>query len=175
MRNDCPAAAPASSRGSVAASNRVPTARTFNMTVKDVVRNTNVIADRLTMSAHFLPIKETYTVDRLAELYIKEIMERHGVPVAIGSWDEHLSLIEFAYNNSYHASIRMPPYKALYGRRCRSPLYWDEVGERKLLGPDLVQRTRDIVQLVIGRLAAAQDRQRKYADLPIGKCHHGKD
>ncbi|KAL8109863.1 hypothetical protein AgCh_025817 [Apium graveolens] len=52
--------------------------------------------------------------------------------------DEHLSLIEFAYSHSYHASIEMPPHEALYGRRCHSPLYWDEVGERKLLGPDLV-------------------------------------
>ncbi|KAL8149110.1 hypothetical protein AgCh_006204 [Apium graveolens] len=74
-------------------------------------------------------------------------------------------LCEFAYDHSYHASIEMPPHEALYGRRCHSPLYWDEVGERKLLGPDLVQRTRDIVELIRGCLAAAQDRQRKYADL----------
>ncbi|XP_074376939.1 uncharacterized protein LOC141718451 [Apium graveolens] len=60
---------------------------------------------------------------------------------------------------------RDAPVRTLYGRRCRSPLYWDEVGERKLLGPDLVQRTRDVVELLRGRLAAAQDRQRKYADL----------
>ena len=46
-----------------------------------------------------------------------------------GSWDDHLPLVEFSYNNSYHAIIGMPPYEALYGRKCRSPLYWDEVGE----------------------------------------------
>ncbi|KAL8098809.1 hypothetical protein AgCh_031510 [Apium graveolens] len=62
-------------------------------------------------------------------------------------------------------SIGMPPYEALYGRRCRSPLYWDEVGERKMLGPEVVQRTKDIVDLIRGRLVAAQDRQKKYADL----------
>ena len=47
-----------------------------------------------------------------------------------GSWDNYLSLIEFAYNNNYHASIGMPPFKALYERRCRSPLYWDEIGKK---------------------------------------------
>jgi hypothetical protein len=52
-----------------------------------------------------------------------------------GSWSQYIPLIEFAYNNSYQASIKMAPYEALYGRRCRSPLYWDEVGERQLTGP----------------------------------------
>ena len=51
-----------------------------------------------------------------------------------GSWDRHLPLLEFSYNNSYQSSIEMTPYKALYGRQCRTPLCWDEVGERKLLG-----------------------------------------
>ena len=54
-----------------------------------------------------------------------------------GSWDEHLPLEEFAYNNSYHSSIEMAPYEALYGRKCRSPLSWDEIGERELTGPEL--------------------------------------
>ena len=58
-----------------------------------------------------------------------------------GSWDEHLPLVEFAYNNSYHSSIGMAPYEALYGRKCRTHLCWYEVGERSLLGPDLVQET----------------------------------
>ncbi|KAL8147994.1 hypothetical protein AgCh_005357 [Apium graveolens] len=82
-----------------------------------------------------------------------------------GNWDEHLPLIEFSYNNSYHASIGMPPYEALYGQKCRSPLYWNEVGEKKVLGPELVQQTRDAIVLIRKRLEAAQDRQRKYADL----------
>ena len=55
-----------------------------------------------------------------------------------GSWDDHLSLIEFAYNNNYHSSIHMAPYEALYGRRCRSPVCWFEVGEAALIGPDSV-------------------------------------
>ena len=81
-----------------------------------------------------------------------------------GNWDEHLPLVEFSYNNSYHASIGMPPYEALYGRKCRSPVCWDEVGERKLLGPELVQQTKEVIETIQGRLIAAQNRQRKYAD-----------
>ncbi|KAJ8749740.1 hypothetical protein K2173_012291 [Erythroxylum novogranatense] len=60
-----------------------------------------------------------------------------------GAWDEHLPLVEFAYNNSYHSSIQMAPYEALYGRRCRTPICWDEEGERKLVGPELIQMTMD--------------------------------
>ncbi len=56
-----------------------------------------------------------------------------------GSWDRYLPLAEFAYNNSYQASIQMAPYEALYGRRCRTPLCWAELGEDKLIGPDLVK------------------------------------
>ncbi|WOG92409.1 hypothetical protein DCAR_0311675 [Daucus carota subsp. sativus] len=59
----------------------------------------------------------------------------------------------------------MPPYEALYGRKCRSPVCWEEVGERKILGSELVQQTKDVIQLIQKRLVAAQDRQRKYADL----------
>ncbi|WOH00581.1 hypothetical protein DCAR_0519947 [Daucus carota subsp. sativus] len=81
-----------------------------------------------------------------------------------GNWDEHLPLVEFSYNNSYHASIGMPPYEALYGRKCRSPIYWDEVGERKVIGPELIQQTKEAVDVIRNRLIAAQDRQRKYAD-----------
>lgn len=81
-----------------------------------------------------------------------------------GSWDEHLPLVEFSYNNSYHSSIGMPPYEALYGRKCRSPIYWEEVGERKILGPELVQQTKEAVEIIQKRLKAAQERQIKYAD-----------
>ncbi|XP_063949873.1 uncharacterized protein LOC135152720, partial [Daucus carota subsp. sativus] len=66
--------------------------------------------------------------------------------------------------NNYHASIGMPPYEALYGRKCRSPVYWDEVGERKVLGPELVQQTKEVVEIIQKRLIAAQSRQRNYAD-----------
>lgn len=81
-----------------------------------------------------------------------------------GSWEEHLPLVEFAYNNSYHSSIGMAPYEALYGRPCRSPTCWDEVGERRLLGPELVQVCSDKVDLIRKRLLTAQSRQKSYAD-----------
>jgi hypothetical protein len=55
-----------------------------------------------------------------------------------GSWARYLLLVEFPYNNSYQASIRIAPYEALYGRKCHCPLYWDELGERRILGPDIM-------------------------------------
>ena len=75
-----------------------------------------------------------------------------------GSWDEHLPLVEFAYNNSYRASIQMAPYEALYGRPCRSPLCWTEVGESSITGPDLIRDTSDKVSLIQHRLLTAQSR-----------------
>jgi hypothetical protein len=180
-----------------------------------------VVVDRLTKSAHFLPIKMTYGMDRLAKEYVNEIVRLHGVPVSIisdrdprftsrfwqslqgamgtklnfstafhpqtdgqsertiqtledmlracvldfkGSWIQYIALIEFAYNNSYQASIKMAPYEALYGRKCRSPLYWDEVGERQLMGPELIQDTTEKISLIRQRLTEAQNRQKSYAD-----------
>jgi len=180
-----------------------------------------VIIDRLTKSAHFLPVKKTYPIHRLAKLYVDEIVRLHGVPASIvsdrdprftsrfwealqeamgtqltfstafhpqtdgqsertirtledmlracvldfhGSWDEHLSLVEFAYNNSYQSSIGMAPFEALYGRPCRSPLCWSEVGDRALLGPELVEQTSVKIELIRARMKAAQDRQKSYAN-----------
>ncbi|CAN4090626.1 unnamed protein product [Withania somnifera] len=67
-----------------------------------------------------------------------------------GSWEDYLPLIEFSYNNSYHLSIRMAPYEALYGRKCRSPIGWFEVGETALLGPDLMQQVMEKVSPMKG-------------------------
>jgi hypothetical protein len=75
-----------------------------------------------------------------------------------GSWEEHLPLVEFAYNNSYQASIQMAPYEALYGRKCRSPICWDDIGEKKILGLEIVQHTVDKIQLIKERLHSAQGR-----------------
>ena len=180
-----------------------------------------VIVDRLTKSAHFLPIREDYTMDRLAKIYIKEIVTRHGVPISIisdrdsrftsrfwqsmqkalgtrldmstayhpqtdgqtertiqtledmlrscvidfgGSWDTHLPLVEFSYNNSYHTSIQCAPFEALYGRKCRSPLCWAETGENQITGPELIQEATDKIALIKDRIKAARDRQKSYAD-----------
>ncbi|KAI5334329.1 hypothetical protein L3X38_024462 [Prunus dulcis] len=81
-----------------------------------------------------------------------------------GDWDDKLPLMEFAYNNSYQASIEMSPFDALYERQCRIPLYWDEVGEHRLEVPEDVERTKKQVELNRERLKAAQDRQKSYAD-----------
>ncbi|GJR02572.1 putative reverse transcriptase domain-containing protein [Tanacetum coccineum] len=147
-----------------------------------------VIVDRLTKSAHFLPTKKTDTMEKLTQIYLKEIVYRHGVPISIildrdshftsrflrslqkalgmnldmstayhpqtdgqsertiqtlkdmlcacvidfgSSWNRHLPLVEFSYNNSYHASIKATPFEALYGRKCRSPVCWSEVSPWK--------------------------------------------
>ncbi|KAA3459053.1 DNA/RNA polymerases superfamily protein [Gossypium australe] len=81
-----------------------------------------------------------------------------------GSWEEYLPLAEFAYNNSYQASIQMAPYEALYGRICRTPTCWTELGERQMLGPELVVETEDKVKVIRARLKEASDRQKSYAD-----------
>ena len=180
-----------------------------------------VIVDRLTKSAHFLPIREKDKVDKLARLYLKDIVARHGVPKSIisdrdgrftarfwkvlqeslgtrldmssayhpqtdgqsertiqaledmlracvldfgGSWDIHLPLAEFSYNNSYHASIKAAPFEALYGRKCRSPLCWAEVGDKQFTRIDTIQETTDKVFQIRDRLKAAMDKQKSYAD-----------
>ena len=180
-----------------------------------------VIVDRLTKSAHFLPVNVEDSLEKLAKLYVDEIVRLHGVPISIvsdrdprftsrfwpslqtalgtrlhfntafhpqtdgqsertiqtledmlracvmefrESWDTHLALMEFAYNNSYQTSIDMAPFEALYGRKCRTPVCCDEVAERRLVGPELVQITSEKVKVVRDNLKIARDRQRSYAD-----------
>ncbi|KAI5337770.1 hypothetical protein L3X38_017041 [Prunus dulcis] len=180
-----------------------------------------VIVFRLTKSAHFLPVRANYTLNKLAKLFINEIVRLHGVPVSItsdrdprftslfwtklneafgtqlrfstafhpqtdgqsertiqtledmlracalqfrGDCDEKLPLMEFAYNNSYQASIKMSQFDALYGKQCRTPFYWDEVGEHRLEVADDVERTKEHVKIIRERLKTAQDRQKSYAD-----------
>ncbi|KAI3740185.1 hypothetical protein L2E82_30607 [Cichorium intybus] len=190
-----------------------------------------VIVDRLTKSAHFLPIKETDRMEKLARLYLREIVKLHGVPKSIISdrdsrftshfwqslqkamgtrldmstayhpqtdgqsertiqtledmlracvidfgkaWDTHLLLIEFSYNNNYHTSIKVAPFEALYGRKCRSPLCWAEVGDTQLArgqvpnstltSPEIIRETREKIIHIRERLKASCDRQKSYAD-----------
>ena len=82
-----------------------------------------------------------------------------------GSWEEHLPLVEFSYNNSYQASIQMAPYEALYGRSFRSPLCWTEVGESSITGPDLIRDAFEKVSLIRHHLLTAQSRQKSYANV----------
>nr|GFB18683.1 putative reverse transcriptase domain, ribonuclease H-like domain, aspartic peptidase domain protein [Tanacetum cinerariifolium] len=181
-----------------------------------------VIIDRPTKSAHFIPTRETKSMDTLTWLYVKEIILRHGVPISIISdhdshftsrfwqslqnvlgtqldmsttyhpetdgqsertiqiledmlrdsaidfdkgWEKHLPLVEFSYNNNYHASNKATPFEALYGRKCRSPVYWAEVGDSQLTGPKIIRETTKTIMQTRQHLQAARDRQRSYANV----------
>ncbi|GKA84746.1 putative reverse transcriptase domain-containing protein [Tanacetum coccineum] len=125
-----------------------------------------VIVDRLTKSAHFFPMKDTDSMEKATRQYLKEVVLRHGVPVSIISdrdskftshfWQSlnkriswellgivHLPLVEFSYNNSYHTSIKAAPFEALYGRKCRSLVCWDEFGDSQLTGPEIIHETTE--------------------------------
>ncbi|GJW82933.1 putative reverse transcriptase domain-containing protein, partial [Tanacetum coccineum] len=80
-------------------------------------------------------------------------------------WVNHLPLVEFSYNNSYHASIKAAPFEALYGRKCRSPVCWAEVGEIQLTGLEIVQETTEKIVQIKQRMQAVCDRQKCYPDL----------
>ncbi|GJY21712.1 retrotransposon protein, putative, ty3-gypsy subclass [Tanacetum coccineum] len=180
-----------------------------------------VVVDRLTKSAHFLPIRKDYPVSKLAEMFQQEIVRLHGTPSAIvsdrdprftsrfwkglqkawgtrlkfstafhpetdgqsertiqtledmlrscalewaGNWDDYICLVEFAYNNSWHASIKCAPFEMLYGRKCRAPICWDQVGERILEGPEMIEVTNEKVTVAREKLKEAQTRQKSYAD-----------
>nr|CAH66284.1 OSIGBa0161P06.1 [Oryza sativa] len=81
-----------------------------------------------------------------------------------GSWDKNLPYAEFSYNNSYQASLQMSPNEALYGRKCRTPLLWDQTGERQVFGTDILREAEEKVKIIQERLRVAQSRQKSYAD-----------
>ncbi|GJT83064.1 putative reverse transcriptase domain-containing protein [Tanacetum coccineum] len=89
----------------------------------------------------------------------------HACVIDFGnSWDRHLPLVEFSYNNSYHASIKAAPYEALYGRKCRSHVCWSKVGDNQLTGPELIRDTTENIIQIKNCLLAARSRQKSYAD-----------
>ncbi|GJY83276.1 putative reverse transcriptase domain-containing protein [Tanacetum coccineum] len=108
-----------------------------------------VIVDRLTKSAIFVRMRETNPIEKLARMYLKEDMLRACVIDFGNGWVKHFPLVKFSYNNSYHASIKAASFKALYGRRCRSPVCWAEVGEVQLTGLEIVQETTEKVMLKV--------------------------
>nr|GEY24790.1 putative reverse transcriptase domain-containing protein [Tanacetum cinerariifolium] len=149
-----------------------------------------MIVDRLTKSAHFLPIRENDPIEKLMKLYMKEVVIRHGVPVSIISdhdgrftsllWQAlhkavgtrldmstayHLETEEFSYNNGYHTSIKAIPFEVLYGRKCRSPVCWAEVRDAQLTGPEIIHETTKKIVQSKSRIQAARDGQKSYADL----------
>jgi hypothetical protein len=79
-------------------------------------------------------------------------------------WEKCLPLVEFSYNNSFHSSIGMPPYKAMYGRPCRTSLSWDRLEDRVIVGPELIQEMEEQVIQIRQRLKEAQDRHKSYVD-----------
>jgi hypothetical protein len=79
-------------------------------------------------------------------------------------WDKRLTYAEFSYNNSYQASLKMSPFHALYGRSCRTPLQWDQPGEKQVFGPDILLEAEDNIKMVRENLKIAQSRQQSYAD-----------
>ncbi|GKB50924.1 putative reverse transcriptase domain-containing protein [Tanacetum coccineum] len=82
-----------------------------------------------------------------------------------GSWDRHLPLVEFSYNNSYHASIKVAPFEALYGHKCRSHVCWSEVCDSRLTGPEMIQETTEKIVQIKNRLLTARSRQKSCADI----------
>nr|GEV62429.1 reverse transcriptase domain-containing protein [Tanacetum cinerariifolium] len=81
------------------------------------------------------------------------------------SWNRHLPLVKFSYNNSYHASIKTAPFEALYGRKCKSPVCWSEVGDSQLTGPELIRETTEKIVQIKNRLLTARSHQKSYADV----------
>nr|GFC49099.1 retrotransposable element Tf2 [Tanacetum cinerariifolium] len=153
-----------------------------------------VVVDRLTKSAHFLPIRKDYSVSKLAGTFQQEIkawgtrlkfntafhpqtdgqtvrtiqtledMLRSCALEWTRNWDDYICLVEFAYNNSWHASIKCAPFEMLYGRKCRAPICWDQVGERVIEGPKMIEVTNEKVVVSKEKLKEARTRQKSYAD-----------
>ncbi|GJZ05127.1 putative reverse transcriptase domain-containing protein, partial [Tanacetum coccineum] len=119
------------------------------------------LGTRLDMSTAYHPQTDGQSEHTIQTL---EDMLRACVLDFEGSWDVHLSLVEFSYNNSYHSSVRCASFEVLYGRKCHSPIMWAEVGEGQLIGPELVQETTEKILQIKDRLKAACDRQKSYAD-----------
>jgi hypothetical protein len=119
------------------------------------------LGTRLIRSSSYHPQTDGQT-ERVNQ--IVEDMLRESIMHFDKSWDKCLSLEEFSYNNSYQASLKMAPFEALYGRRCRTPLNWSEDGERTLFGPDLVKDAEEKVEVIRENLKLAQMRQQSYHD-----------
>ncbi|GJZ61465.1 putative reverse transcriptase domain-containing protein [Tanacetum coccineum] len=157
-----------------------------------------VIVDRLTKSAHFLPMKETDSMEKLTRQYLKEVVSRHGVPVSIisdrdskftshfrKSLNQALST-QLDMSTAYHPQTDGQSErtiqtledmlracvidfgKALYGQKCRSPICWAEVGDAQLTGPEIVHETTKKIIQIKKRIQAARDRQKSYADRRLG-------
>jgi hypothetical protein len=102
---------------------------------------------------------QTERVNQILEDMLRACALQYG-----RSWDKSLSYTMFSYNNSYQESLKMAPFEMLYDRRCRTPLFWNETGEWKVFGPDILQEIEKQVRMVRENLRVAQSRQKSYAD-----------
>nr|GEW80122.1 putative reverse transcriptase domain-containing protein [Tanacetum cinerariifolium] len=134
---------------------------------------------------------ENDSMEKLTRRYLKEVVSRHRVPVSIISYRDGMFMSQFwqslqealgtqldmsttyhpqidgqkfSYNNSYHTSIKVAPFEALYGRKCRLPIYWAEVGDPQLIGLEIVRETTEKIIQIKHRIQASRDRQKSYAD-----------
>ena len=153
-----------------------------------------VVVDRLTKSAHFLPMRIDYSLDKLAKLYIKEIVLLHGIPISIvsdrdprftsrfwGKLQEALGT-RLNFSTAFHPQTDgqserviqimedmlrscVIDYEALYGRKCRTPLCWTKLSEKKVIGPDLIQETVEKMKMIRERLKISNDRHKSYVDM----------
>nr|GEV45297.1 putative reverse transcriptase domain-containing protein [Tanacetum cinerariifolium] len=117
---------------------------------------------RLNMSMAYHPETDGQSERTIQTL---EDMLRACVIDFVNGWERHLPLVEFSYNNSYHASIKAALFEALYGRKCRSPVCWAEVGDAQLTGPELIHEITEKIVQIKQRIQAAQDREKSYADV----------
>ncbi|GJR19788.1 putative reverse transcriptase domain-containing protein [Tanacetum coccineum] len=122
----------------------------------------NALGTQLDMSTAYHPETDGQSERTIQTL---EDMLRASVIDFEKGWEKHLPLAEFSYNNSYHASIKAAPFEALYGRKCRSPVCWTEVGDVQLTGPEIVHETTEKIVQIRQCLQAARDRQRSYANV----------
>lgn len=180
-----------------------------------------VVLDKLSKSAHFIPVQSTYRVVQIAHVFMQNIFKRHGLPKAIISepdvkftlvfwktlfeelgtqlnfimayhpqtdgqteqvnqmvedmlrayvmqqptkWEEYLHLVEFAYNNGYHTSLRMSPFEVLYGQKCCTPSSWSGPVDRLMLGLEMLKEMEELAKKVCSNMKVAQDRQKNFAD-----------
>jgi hypothetical protein len=185
-----------------------------------------VVVDKLTKSAHFIPLKTTHKETNVVDVYMREVARLHGIPKTIVSdrdpkftskfwrglfkgfittlnfnttyhpesdgqtkrvnqviedmlrkyvmdkpsiWEDYLHLVEFAYNNGYQASLKISPFEALYGRKCNTPISWDNPADREIIGPKLLGEMEEKLLKIKQNLKATQDMQKSYSDK--GRTH----